>query len=78
MPGYGTQGANAKNIIPCFNDDGYGALINASRSIIFAYMNSNYSQKEFYLASRESAITMRNEIFCILKKHGKLPKIWEK
>lgn len=79
VPGYGTQGANAEDIMPCFNQDGYGSLINASRNVIFAYLNSSkYTEKEFYLAARESAMAMQNEFFCNLKKYGKLPKSWEK
>lgn len=37
VPGYGAQGGTAKDIAPCFNKDGYGALITASRSVLYAY-----------------------------------------
>ncbi len=37
VPDYGTQGAKGKDIVNAFNDDGLGALISASRSIIYAY-----------------------------------------
>ncbi|MFA5794389.1 MAG: orotidine-5'-phosphate decarboxylase [Candidatus Brocadiia bacterium] len=37
VPGYGAQGATAKDLKGYFNNDGLGAIVNASRSIIFAY-----------------------------------------
>lgn len=37
VPGYGAQGAGAAECRPCFRQDGTGAIINASRSVIFAY-----------------------------------------
>jgi len=39
VPGYGAQGAKAEDLKDYFNDDGTGAIINASRSIIYAYKN---------------------------------------
>ncbi|MFH1231135.1 MAG: orotidine-5'-phosphate decarboxylase [Planctomycetota bacterium] len=37
VPGYGAQGAKAEDLKDYFNNDGTGAIINASRSIIYAY-----------------------------------------
>lgn len=37
VPGYGAQGAKADDVAGCFAADGSGAIVNASRSIIFAY-----------------------------------------
>ena len=37
VPGYGAQGAAADACRACFRADGTGAVINASRSVIFAY-----------------------------------------
>jgi orotidine-5'-phosphate decarboxylase len=36
VPGYGTQGGSKEDILPAFYQDGRGAVINASRSILFA------------------------------------------
>jgi len=36
VPGYGPQGANADDMRGCFNDDGAGAIISASRSVLYA------------------------------------------
>jgi orotidine-5'-phosphate decarboxylase len=42
IPGYGSQGANASEIAPAFDPDGFGAIVNNSRGIIFAYTNPRY------------------------------------
>jgi orotidine-5'-phosphate decarboxylase len=42
IPGYGSQGASATDCIRFCKTDGTGALINASRSIIYAYERPNY------------------------------------
>ena len=41
VPGYGAQGAAADDLRPCFKSDGTGALVNASRSVIYAYEQSD-------------------------------------
>jgi orotidine-5'-phosphate decarboxylase len=42
VPGYGAQGSTAADVAPCFKADGTGALINASRSVIYAYEQMKY------------------------------------
>jgi orotidine-5'-phosphate decarboxylase len=37
VPGFGAQGGTAADVKPCFKSDGTGAIITASRSVIFAY-----------------------------------------
>ncbi len=37
VPGYGTQGAGARDVASAFDDDGLGALVNNSRGITYAY-----------------------------------------
>lgn len=37
VPGYGAQGAGPQDVLNCFGEDGMGAIVNSSRSIIFAY-----------------------------------------
>jgi len=78
VPGYGAQGGKAEDVVPCFNDDGYGAVVSSSRGVIFAYnmalYNDKYRQEDYYLASREAAIKMRDDIVNTLKKYGKAPK----
>ncbi len=45
VPGYGSQGATATDCIRFCKADGTGALINASRSIIYAYEKPKYKDE---------------------------------
>jgi len=45
VPGYGSQGATAVDCVRFCKPDGTGALINASRSIIYAYENPKYKEQ---------------------------------
>jgi orotidine-5'-phosphate decarboxylase len=42
VPGYGNQGASARDVAGAFDSDGWGALINNSRGITFAYQRPAY------------------------------------
>jgi orotidine-5'-phosphate decarboxylase len=71
VPGYGAQGAAAKDIAHCFNPDGLGAIISASRSILYAYNISPWKEKyginAWKDATLEAVIKMNEEIRNILK-----------
>jgi len=45
VPGFGAQGASAKDCMNFCKPDGSGALIAASRSIIYAYQNTRYNEQ---------------------------------
>ena len=45
VPGYGSQGATATDCVRFCKADGSGALINASRSIIYAYEKPQYKEQ---------------------------------
>ena len=45
VPGYGSQGASAADCVRFCKPDGTGALINASRSIIYAYEKPQYKEQ---------------------------------
>lgn len=45
VPGYGAQGATAESCRPCFRGDGTGAIINASRSVIYAFSRPEHRQQ---------------------------------
>jgi len=45
IPGYGSQGAEAADCVRFCKTDGTGALINASRSIIYAYEKPQYKNQ---------------------------------
>jgi orotidine-5'-phosphate decarboxylase len=66
VPGYGSQGGSAKDVINSFNGDGLGAIINSSRAIMCAYKSDlwkdKYTEENFYEASRAEALRMRDDI----------------
>jgi orotidine-5'-phosphate decarboxylase len=37
VPGFGAQGGGAADVLPAFDADGQGAIVNSSRGILFAY-----------------------------------------
>lgn len=53
VPGYGVQGAKLENLQYFFQKNGNGAIINASRSIVFSYKNNK--GKDFRLIIKEEA-----------------------
>lgn len=77
VPGYGAQGGGADDVITCFNNDGYGAVVNSSRGIIFAYEKSEKYKENFAEAAREATLLMIKDINSALKKAGKLPAKWK-
>ncbi|HHT9124818.1 MAG TPA: orotidine-5'-phosphate decarboxylase [Candidatus Brocadiia bacterium] len=66
IPGFGAQGATAKDVKHCFNPDGYGAIISASRSIIYAWTTSpwkeKYGPKKWEQAVEAAIIEMKKAI----------------
>lgn len=42
VPGFGAQGRTARQVTMCFKPDGTGAIVNASRSVIYAYQEGRY------------------------------------
>ena len=72
VPGYGAQGATAADVAPCFDANGHGALINASRSIIFAWRAEPYADRyrdvDFGAAGREAAQRMGDAIRDALRR----------
>ena len=57
VPGFGTQGGTAEDVRACFDTQGRGALITASRSVIFAYEKRSEARWEDAVsaAAREMA-----------------------
>ncbi len=55
VPGYGAQGATAEACRACFLPDGRGAIVNASRSVIFAYETPQGSGRDWRSAIRLAA-----------------------
>ena len=45
VPGFGSQGAGAKDVASAFDQRGSGAIVNSSRAIIFAYARPEYRER---------------------------------
>ncbi|ADL12431.1 orotidine-5'-phosphate decarboxylase [Acetohalobium arabaticum] len=77
VPGYGAQGAGAKEVVPSFKDGGYGAIVNSARGIIFAYQREpwkdRFSADEYQEAAQAAVEYMREDINTALNEAGKLP-----
>lgn len=61
IPGYGAQGGTAQDVKWGFLPDGTGAVVNASRSIIFASKKKDYAE-----AAGEAAAEMARELQSVL------------
>jgi len=64
VPGYGTQGGTAEAVKACFKPDGTGAIINASRSIIYAYERQEYQHlaDQWEDAVQQAVIDMKQQL----------------
>ncbi|NLN05483.1 MAG: orotidine-5'-phosphate decarboxylase [Clostridiaceae bacterium] len=75
VPGYGAQGGDARSVAVNFNDDGLGAIVNASRSILYAYKSDRwsgmYDEEAYADAARAEAVYMRDQINMELEKRQK-------
>ena len=81
VPGYGAQGGSGMDVMHSFNDQGYGALINSSRGIIFAGQREDLpaslkGEEQFAQAAGWAAKQMKEDLLQSLKASGKLPSNW--
>jgi len=72
VPGYGAQGGTAADVVGAFNLDGLGAVVNASRSVIYAYPGTDPSPAEAAQAIAGAVEQMNREINSALRAAGKL------
>ena len=68
VPGYGAQGATAADVVGCFDARGYGAIVNASRSILFAFRTPTYAAMPYAAAARAATEQMIQELRQALEK----------
>jgi orotidine-5'-phosphate decarboxylase len=55
VPGYGAQGATASDCAASFKSDGTGAIVNASRSVIYAHQRAEYADMDWKQAVAAAA-----------------------
>lgn len=65
-PGYGAQGATAEDLKGYFNKDGLGAIVNASRSIIYAYKDP--SAPGWQAKVKDAVALMKNDLNSVLNQ----------
>lgn len=66
VPGYGAQGGSAADVVPCFNEDGLGAVVSSSRGVLYRHLaTSEYDgSRAMYLdIVRKSAAEMRDAVY---------------
>ena len=66
VPGFGAQGGTVDDLKPFFKPDGTGALITASRSIIYAYEKTDTD--DWRAAVEEATVAMRHQVITLLKQ----------
>ncbi len=65
VPGYGAQGGTGKDLIPFFDSDGLGAIVNSSRGIIAAWQKEQYAAagaENYADAARCAVLDMKKDI----------------
>ncbi|MDR1905799.1 MAG: orotidine-5'-phosphate decarboxylase [Clostridiales bacterium] len=60
IPGYGAQGATAKDLSVSLGSDGSGIIVNNSRGIICAH--KKYSDMKYFEAAKKAVIAMKNDL----------------
>lgn len=67
VPGFGAQGGGVQDVLGAFDADGLGAVVNASRSVIFAWERNpwreRYGAGQWSEAVRAAAAAMREQIW---------------
>lgn len=62
LPGYGAQGATAQDCLAGFRADGTGGLVNASRSVTYAYDSERYRGRDWKKAVAAAAADFAADI----------------
>lgn len=62
VPGYGAQGAKGSDVVHCFNPDGLGAIVNASRSLTYQFETLEISVSDFNDLIRNRTNSMISDI----------------
>jgi orotidine-5'-phosphate decarboxylase len=68
VPGYGAQGASAADAVRAARADGSGVVVNASRSLMYAYLKRPGAAPE--QAAADAAEAMRAELAAALNARG--------
>jgi orotidine-5'-phosphate decarboxylase len=75
VPGYGSQGGTADDAAGAFDAKGYGAIVNNSRGINFAYRKSPYAERFGAARWQEAAEAATREMIDQLAAHTPAGKL---
>ncbi|MDR0361503.1 MAG: orotidine-5'-phosphate decarboxylase [Planctomycetota bacterium] len=70
VPGYGAQGGSADDVVSAFREDGSGAIVNASRSILGAWKEEN-NPSDWRGAARRAVEAMNADLRGALERAGR-------
>jgi orotidine-5'-phosphate decarboxylase len=62
VPGYGAQGAGAREAVPAFDAKGSGAVINASRTLNFPWGEKSAAPDDWRARIRAAMVQMRDDL----------------
>jgi orotidine-5'-phosphate decarboxylase len=64
VPGYGTQGGSASDVAPAFDAEGFGAVVNNSRGLTFAYNRPAFARfgNDWQAAIQEAVLEMVEDL----------------
>ena len=72
VPGFGAQGGGAKDVVPCFNEDGLGAIVNSSRGVLYKHLDiAQYdgTRAMYREIVRDQACSMQQAVYLELRSH---------
>jgi orotidine-5'-phosphate decarboxylase len=77
IPGFGGQGATADDAVVGIMANGFGGIVNDSRSLLYAWCDKKgkhqCASENFANASRQRAIDARDELVAACRKANKWP-----
>ncbi len=68
VPGYGAQGATAADCAAAFKEDGTGAIVNASRSVIYAFAEGPHAGGDWRASVAAAAVAFAEDVRNALRR----------
>lgn len=72
VPGFGAQGGGAKDVVPCFNEDGLGAIVSSSRGVLYKHLEIaeyNGTRTMYKEIVQKQAQNMQRAVYKELRVH---------
>lgn len=72
VPGFGAQGGGAEDVVPCFNEDGLGAIVSSSRGVLYKHLDiAEYDNtRAMYMEIvKKQAMDMQQAVYKELSNH---------